>query len=137
LHVCIELCRESITQAVSPVLIDNEDGGTINRFYFSFPIDLQLMTKKKVAEIAWPTLHFEVFEKDNWDRIYFQGCGFVQIPSQPGTHTIETQTWKPNLSYRAKVFEFFLGGLTRPKNIDMISKSEDMTEMDHKGPINR
>jgi hypothetical protein len=61
----------------------------------------------------------------------------VQIPSHPGTHVIETQTWKPNLSYRTKVFEFFLGGLTRPKNIELISKSEDLTELDNKGPINR
>ena len=57
-----------------------------------------------MAAVGWPALHFEVFEKDSWDRIYFQGCGFVQIPSQPGTHMIETQTWKPNLSYRTKVF---------------------------------
>jgi hypothetical protein len=90
-----------------------------------------------VAEVEWPTIHFEVFEKDTWDKIYFQGCGFVQIPSTPGTHLIETQTWKPNLPYRTKVFEFFMGGLTRPKNIEMISKSEDLTELDNKGPVNR
>ena len=30
-----------------------------------------------------------------------------------------------------------MGGLTRPKNIESISKSEDFTEMDNKGPINR
>jgi len=35
------------------------------------------------------------------------------------------------------VFEFFMGGLTRPKNIEMISKSEDLTELDNKGPVNR
>ena len=63
------------------MLIEDEDGGSISRFYFSFPIDIQLIARKKVAEVAWPTLHFEVFEKDTWDRIFFQGCGFVQIPS--------------------------------------------------------
>lgn len=30
-----------------------------------------------------------------------------------------------------------MGGLTRPKNIELVSKSEDWTELDHKGPINR
>jgi thymidine kinase len=30
-----------------------------------------------------------------------------------------------------------LGGLTRPKSIDLISRSEDITELDNKGPINR
>ena len=30
-----------------------------------------------------------------------------------------------------------MGGLTRPKNIEMISKSEDLTELDNKGPVNR
>lgn len=50
---------------------------------------------------------------------------------------MESQTWKPNLNYRTKVFEFFLGGLTRPKDIELISKSQDLTELDNKGPINR
>jgi hypothetical protein len=30
-----------------------------------------------------------------------------------------------------------LGGLTRPKSIEAISRSEDITELDNKGPINR
>jgi hypothetical protein len=43
---------------VSPVLHKDEDGGTINRFYFCFPIDLQLVAESKVADVEWPTLHF-------------------------------------------------------------------------------
>ena len=104
LLVLFNINRESITQTVSPVLIKNQDGATVNRFYFSFPIDLQLIAKTKSAELEWPTLHYQVFEKDNWDRIFFQGCGFVQVPSSQGSYVLQSQTWKPNLDYRTKVF---------------------------------
>ena len=52
------LFRESVTQTVSPVLIEDEDGGSTSRCYFSFPIDLQLLARKKIAETTWPALHF-------------------------------------------------------------------------------
>ena len=51
-------CLESITQTVTPMLVPNEDGGTTNQFYFSFPIDLQLTAKSKNTEQAWPSLLF-------------------------------------------------------------------------------
>jgi len=33
-----------------------------------------------------------------------QGCGFLNIPSQPGAYLLDTETWKPNLDFRTKVF---------------------------------
>jgi B9 domain-containing protein 2 len=75
-----------------------------NVFYFSFPIDIQLVGKQKAVDDQWPILNFEVFEKDSWDRIYMQGCGFVHIPQTPGMHILEANTWKPNLDYRSKTF---------------------------------
>ena len=116
-------CLECTTQTVSPTLIIDEDGGATNKFYFSFPIDLQLIARSKTMEQVWPSLLFEVFEKDSWERITMQGCGFLQIPNTPGTHIVETQTWKPSLDYRTRVFEFFLGGLIRPKRLDDIAKT--------------
>ncbi len=47
-----------MTQSASPVLIKDEDGGVLNKFYFSFPIDLQLIAKEKAADHEWPVLHF-------------------------------------------------------------------------------
>lgn len=83
-------CRESTTQTAAPTLVPNEDGGVTNQFYFSFPIDVQLIAKEKAAAQEWPVLHFEVFEKDSWDRIYMQGCGFMKIPTKPGAYIIDT-----------------------------------------------
>lgn len=50
------------------------------------------------------------------------GCGFINIPAFPGTHVIETQTWKPTIDLKTRISEFFLGGLIRAKNIEEISK---------------
>ena len=71
-----------------PIVEKNKDGGVLNKFYFSFPIDLQLVYKTKTAK-EWPTIHLEIYSKDYWERIYMHGCGFVRIPSNPGTHVVE------------------------------------------------
>lgn len=39
-----------------PITEKNKDGGVVNKFYFSFPIDLQLVMKTKNAK-EWPTIH--------------------------------------------------------------------------------
>lgn len=65
------------------------------------------------------------------------GCGFVNIPSKEGTHIIKTDTWRPNLDNKSQVSEFFLGGLIRPKEIEDISRSHDISELDKRIPINR
>ena len=105
-----------------PIAEKNKDGGIVNKFYFCFPIDLQLVFRENAQD--WPVIHMEIYSKDFWDRIYMHGCGFVTIPYYPGSHIIEIETWKPTIDLRTRISEFFLGGLIRAKNIEEISKTE-------------
>jgi hypothetical protein len=57
------------------------------------------------------------------------GCGFTKIPSTPGLHMLEVETWKPTVDLQTRISEFYLGGLIKPKNIEEISKSEKLNEM--------
>lgn len=118
------LLRESVTQSCMPIIEKDENGVIITRFYFCFPIDIQLLKKNTSSE--WPIIHIEVFSKDFWDRILMHGCGFVKIPSSPGYYELEIDTWKPNVDLKSKISEFFLGGLINIKNIEDISKSEKL-----------
>lgn len=95
----MRLRRESITQSACPSVQADEEGGSINKFYFSFPLDWQLLASEKAIQKDWPVMHYEVFSKDSWDRVYMHGCGYFSLPDQPGTHFVKTKTWRPNLSH--------------------------------------
>ena len=84
-----------------PIVCKNKDGGYLNKFYFSFPIDLQLVFKANATQ--WPTIHIEIYSKDYWERIYMHGCGYVNIPAQPGTHILEIETWKPTIDLQTRI----------------------------------
>ena len=90
-----------MTQSALPVLEKNKDEGVITKFYFCFPIDIQLVKKRDAVE--WPIFHFEVFSKDNWDRIRMHGCGFIKVTKAPGHYLLSTETWKPYIDQKTRV----------------------------------
>lgn len=104
-----------MTQSALPVLEKNKDGGVLTKFYFCFPIDIQLLMKNN--SVDWPIIHFEVFSKDNWDRIRMHGCGFIKVPKTPGYYTLLAETWKPIVDHKTRVLEYFLGGIIKTKNL--------------------
>ena len=95
------LRRDSITHSAMPVIRKNKDGGIKTKFYFSFPLDFQLLVKSKVVES--PAIHFEVFSKDYWDRILMHGCGYAILPTTPGHHTLTASTWKPAIDLKTRI----------------------------------
>jgi hypothetical protein len=103
----------------------DSEGKLVNHFHFCFPIDLQLVAPETssnlfcevVTKQKWPVIHFELTTLDSWDRTVLVGCGFIEVPRQPGTHKVSARTWKPIGGLHSRVSEFFIGGSTKVKHI--------------------
>jgi hypothetical protein len=118
-----------------PIAQLNSEGKFINHFNFCFPIDLQLLVAESAVKQKWPIIHFEL--SSSWERAVLVGCGFIEIPRQPGTHLVSTKTWKPIGGLHSRVSEFFIGGSTKVKHLNKISQTQTMTDIGQPGPNNR
>ncbi|CAG5132914.1 unnamed protein product [Candidula unifasciata] len=106
--------REGQTQVDNP---ESEDAA-----YFAHPIDIHFATK---GIQGWPRLHFQIWHQDSFGRNELYGYGFVHIPTSPGTHEIDCNTWRPIGSFMESVSQFFLGGGPHLKNPDLIYSGAD------------
>ncbi|XP_038058674.1 Meckel syndrome type 1 protein-like [Patiria miniata] len=104
-----------VTQTCSTKEIDRE-----NVAYFCYPFDFELFYKQDEMGEAdqrepllpqWPQIFLEVLSIDSWQRYRTEGYGYLTIPSTPGTHTVEVQTWRPSGQHAFNnLRRFFIGG---------------------------
>ncbi|XP_052768884.1 B9 domain-containing protein 2-like [Mya arenaria] len=104
--------REGQSQVDNPV---NQEAA-----FFGHPIDIHFATK---GLQGWPKLHFQIWHQDSFGRNELYGYGFCHVPTSPGMHNIECQTWKPSGTYREQITQSFLGGGPQLKNPDLIYSS--------------
>ena len=83
---------------------------------FSFPFEFQLTyswaEENSPPFVNWPTLLFEVFSLDTWQRHRIEGYGYCQLADIPGTTCVEIDMWRPRGESRNdEVRRFFIGGL--------------------------
>lgn len=71
---------------------------------WNHPLDLHYFTK---TVEGWPKLIFEVWTLDSYGGKSLAGYGFMNLPSSPGTHEIESMLWRPCGTHREE-----LGGLS-------------------------
>ncbi|KAJ8043977.1 Meckel syndrome type 1 protein [Holothuria leucospilota] len=88
-----------------------------NIAYFSHPFDIEMFYKPDELEDnedkmpQWPQIFVEVLSIDSWHRYRTEGYGYIAIPSSPGTHVLEIQTWRPvGRSIFDDLRRFFIGG---------------------------
>ena len=62
---------------------------------------------------GWPRILFTVWKLDSFGTSDLAGYGFVHVPTSPGCHTIECNTWRPVGTNREEWYSFYLGGLPR------------------------
>ncbi|XP_033626939.1 Meckel syndrome type 1 protein-like [Asterias rubens] len=104
-----------VTQTCSTKEINRE-----NVAYFSYPFDVELCYRhEEVGQDGdnpellpqWPQIFLEVLSIDTWQRYRTEGYGYLTIPSKPGIHTIEVQTWRPcGRNVFDNMRRFFIGG---------------------------
>jgi len=84
--------------------------------YWSHPIDIHLATR---GLQGWPKLHFQVWHQDSYGRIEMYGYGFCHVPTSPGVHEVECQTWRPRGSFTEQISQTFVGGGIQLRNPDL------------------
>ena len=78
----------------------------VNQFVWNQPIDLHYNTKSLAG---WPKLAVKVFQQDMFGRNSLIAYGFAHIPSKPGIHDVEINTWRPVGSASDELNSRFLG----------------------------
>jgi len=89
---------------------------------WSHPFDLHYTTR---GISGWPRMHFQVYAYDDGGRYDLAGYGFCHLPSAPGTHTIECNTWRPSGSWKEQLQNFFLGSAPELKNERLVWSGDD------------
>ncbi|XP_055384356.1 B9 domain-containing protein 2 [Condylostylus longicornis] len=116
-------CKWSIQAGSSWSFIEGENEGqtvtAIDRLEesttFCQPLDLHLACR---AIQGWPKIYVEVYAVNCMDYCWPVGFGFVHIPSSPGTHTVEINTWRisPNNFWDKIKDKFYSGGFALSKS---------------------
>lgn len=85
---------------------------------FAHPLDVHLCT---AAIQGWPRLLVEVYAVNVLQQCWPVGYGFMHIPSSPGPHRLEINTWKiaPN-GWWQSVRERFGGGGAALSKTDLL-----------------
>lgn len=83
--------------------------------HFSFPFEFHLVytwsENNPGPFVKWPTILFEVFSLDSWQRHRIEGYGYCQLADMPGHTCVEIDTWRPRgESSSDEVRRFFIGG---------------------------
>lgn len=86
--------------------------------YLCHPIDVHLVTS---SLDGWPRFQLEVWQCDFYGRYSPVGYGCLIVPSTPGKHRIECETWKPIGSLSDKLYSLFTGGGLRLTSLDITS----------------
>ncbi|XP_066925017.1 tectonic-like complex member MKS1 [Clytia hemisphaerica] len=82
---------------------------------FSYPFQFQLQytwpEENPCEFIKWPTLFFEVYSLDSWQRHRIEGYGYCQLPDIAGSTCFELDLWRPKGDSRNdEIRRFFIGG---------------------------
>jgi len=86
-------------------------------------------TDGSVDFIKWPTLFFEVYSLDSWQRHRIEGYGFCQLPDVPGSTCVEIDTWRPKGdSSKEEMQRFFIGGTPELEDISYVKDLGDNGE---------
>ncbi|CAD8155668.1 unnamed protein product [Paramecium octaurelia] len=129
---------QSITQQSKVNTIKNDDGTITAKAHFCFPFDLQLQVDENELNFGkFPQLLVQVSSMDSWERNYIQGYGFIEIPHTPGFHELTMKTYRPNDDLYTRVYEFFLGGGTKVKDLDSISNAFYFDKQNQPKVLNR
>lgn len=94
---CIEGAVDGRTCVSRPRLVcsggEDDDGGgsSVTATAFAHPIDVHLACR---GVQGWPRLHVEVYAVDVLDRYWPVGFGVAHVPTRPGAHRVEVNTWK-------------------------------------------
>ncbi|XP_071849558.1 tectonic-like complex member MKS1 [Apostichopus japonicus] len=141
-HYFIELPKEwsadrsqemaGVTQTCKTKEINRE-----NVAYLSHPFEVEMFYKPDEIEEneerlpQWPQIFVEVLSIDSWQRYRTEGYGYITVPSTPGTHHLDIQTWRPlGRSSYENLRRFFIGG--SPELEDPTYVSVPIT---HDGPV--
>lgn len=84
-----------------------------------------------------PYILMQVNSVDSWQRHRIEGYGFVRIPSEPGFHELEVQTWRPRGSLQSEIHSFFLGGSIRVLQIEELVRTSYLDENGNDDIVNR
>ncbi|PIK53819.1 Meckel syndrome type 1 protein [Apostichopus japonicus] len=124
--------RWRVTQTCKTKEINRE-----NVAYLSHPFEVEMFYKPDEVEEneerlpQWPQVFVEVLSIDSWQRYRTEGYGYITIPSTPGTHHLDIQTWRPlGRSSYENLERFFIGG--SPELEDPTYVSVPIT---HDGPV--
>jgi B9 domain-containing protein 2 len=77
---------------------------------WAHPIDVHFSCRSLQG---WPRILFTVWKLDTFGTSDLAGYGFVHVPTSPGCHTVECNTWRPIGSSSEEWKSFYLGGLPR------------------------
>ena len=104
------------------VEFDPERGSLVNRYYYGFILDWQLIVKTRDLNTKKrPVLLMELCYTDSWGRYSLEGYAFCEIPQDPGSYEISVPSWKPKRGSETEVMHFFLGGATRVRELSDIA----------------
>jgi len=88
---------------------------------WNHPIDACFAT---TGLAGWPQLLLEVHQGDFHRRVDPCGHGFINIPSQPGEHTLECVISRPKGSQMEELRAYYLGGNPRYVHPDVVLKGD-------------
>jgi len=123
---------------ISKGTVEELDGEDVNVSHFCFPFDFQFLVNEKASKIYCllyalsvekrPYLLIQVNSVDSWQRHRIEGYGFVRLPTDPGYHEIEVDTWRPRGSLKTEIFSFFLGGSIRIMKLEELIRTRYIDE---------
>ncbi|CAD7083439.1 unnamed protein product [Hermetia illucens] len=124
-------CKWSIQIGSSWKVVEGEsEGQTVTALdrleessTFAHPIDVHLGTR---GVQGWPKIHVEIFAVNAVNNSWPVGFGFIHIPTQPGYHLLEINTWKiAPYTFLDKLRErFWSGGYTLSRSDLIYSGTE-------------
>ena len=100
--------------------------------HFSCPVETDLFFSINTLDVdrevlpRWPQLLIEVVSVDTWSRYRVEGYGHTVIPSHPGHHHININTWRPLPGkLNSEMKRFFIGGTPELEDIRYVGHSDD------------
>ncbi|XP_072024314.1 tectonic-like complex member MKS1 [Amphiura filiformis] len=100
-----------VTQTCATKEIDKEDVA-----FFSYPFEFEVFYKNEETSDndvlpGLPQIFLEVLSIDSWLRYRTEGYGYITLPSTPGMHALEVNTWRPaGRGANDDLRRFFIGG---------------------------
>jgi hypothetical protein len=75
--------------------------------YISCPLEFKL--RGKTGPYLRPMLYFSIYALNRWGQSSVVGYTYTPLPSTPGCHELELESWVPEGRLRQRKTEFFLG----------------------------